>query len=881
MLRIIQNTHAAGAKSYYSTADYYLEGQELEGRWRGIGAARLGLTGKVELKDWESLCDNKNPNNGEPLTLRNKTERTVGYDFNFHVPKSVSILYSMTRDERILDAFRDSVDGTMQGMEAEMSTRVRKDGKNENRQTGNMVWGEFIHFTARPVDGLPDPHLHAHCFVFNTTWDKKEEAYKAGQFRNLKRDAPYFEAVFHSRFAHRLGELGLPIERTAKGWELKGIGPATLGKFSRRTQEIEELAREKGIENAEQKAELGAKTRNRKQKNMGFTELQDEWRARMSPADLQEIDSIERRLGGDTEPADSSAAAKGMEYATNHAFERQSVVPERQVLALALRHSVGRARVEDVLQQAASIPFIHGERDGQKMLTTREVLAEEKRVIDFARRGRGTCKPLNSKPHIFKRDWLNDAQKSAVRHIVGSRDRVILLRGAAGVGKTTLMQEAAEAIELSGTRVLAFAPSADASRGVLRDAGFTEADTVSRLLVDKEIQQKAAGQLIWIDEAGLIGTHTMKQVIELAERIDARLLLSGDRRQHASVERGSVLKLLETEAGIVSAEVKEIKRQQGTYKAAVKLLSEQKIADGFNQLDAMGWVKQLPINERYVQMSSDYVSTIAKGQSAIVVSPTHAEGHRITSEIRDRLRIKKVLGKEEKHFTIFETAGLTEAERGDRVNYGSSDVLVFHQNAKGFKKGDRIKFDNAETLPLEHAKRFQAYHSREITFSQGDRIRITQNGSTADGAHRLNNGSIYTIKRFTPDGGIVLAENGWTIAHDFGHLTYGYVVTSHASQGKSVDQVFIGQSSESFRASSREQFYVSVSRGSKKATIYTDDKHALRQQITESDERLSATEFVDGNRRASAIARLKAQQNSIHQSQEPQTQIHRELVYER
>ncbi len=877
MLRIIQNTHAAGAKSYYSTADYYSEGQELEGRWRGLGAARLGLTGKVEQKDWESLCDNKNPNNGEPLTLRHKAERTIGYDFNFHVPKSVSLLYSMTRDERILDAFRDAVDGTMHDMEAEMSTRVRKDGKNENRQTGNMVWGEFVHFTARPVNGLPDPHLHAHCLVFNATWDKKEQAYKAGQFRNLKRDAPYFEAVFHSRFAHRLSELGLPIERTAKGWELQSIGKATLGKFSRRTNEIEELAREKGIDNVEQKAELGAKTRNRKQKDMSFTELQSEWRARMSPAELLEIASLERRLGSDAEPADSSAAAKSLEYATSHAFERQSVVPERQVLALALRHSVGAAKVEDVLKQAATIPFIHGDRDGRKMITTREVLAEEKRVIEFARRGRGVCKPINSNLQGFTREWLNDAQKSAVRHIVGSRDRVILLRGAAGVGKTTLMQEAAEAIERSGTHVFAFAPSADASRGVLREAGFENADTVSRLLVDTELQQKAAGQLIWIDEAGLLGTKTMKQAIELAERIDARLLLSGDRQQHASVERGSVLKLLETEAGIVSAEVKEIKRQQGTYKAAVKLLSEQKITDGFNQLDAMGWVKELPSNERYIQMSADYVAAIAKGQSAIVVSPTHAEGNRITSEIRDKLRIKKVLGKEEHHFTTLETAGLTEAERGDRVNYEPSDVLVFHQNAKGFKRGDRIAVAEADALPLEHAKRFQAFHSREIAFSEGDRIRITQNGSTADGAHRLNNGSIYTIKQFSPQGDIVLAENGWTIAHDYGHLTHGYVVTSHASQGKSVDRVFIGQSSESFRASSREQFYVSVSRGSKQATIYTDDKSALRHEIMTSDERLSATEFVDGNRRASEIAR----RNAPSHTRENERQHQKELAYER
>ena len=278
MLRIIQNTHAAGARSYYSTADYYSEGQELAGRWRGEAAARLGLEGLVKQADWDALCDNKHPQTGKRLTARTDTDRTVGYDFNFHVPKSVSLLYAMTRDERLLHAFRDAVDETMHAMELEMQTRVRKRGHNENRRTGNMVWGEYIHFTSRPVDGLPDPHLHAHCFVFNTTWDDQEEAWKAGQFRDLKRDAPYFEAVFHSRLAHRLHDLGLPIARTAKGWELAGVDKALIDKFSRRTALIEEKAREKGIDDPEAKDELGAKTRERKQKDLSFPELQEAWR---------------------------------------------------------------------------------------------------------------------------------------------------------------------------------------------------------------------------------------------------------------------------------------------------------------------------------------------------------------------------------------------------------------------------------------------------------------------------------------------------------------------------------------------------------------------------------------------------------------------------
>lgn len=65
MLRIIQNVHAAGAKSYYSTADYYSEDQELEGRWRGHAAKLLGLDGAVEKPQWDALCDNRHPSTGK------------------------------------------------------------------------------------------------------------------------------------------------------------------------------------------------------------------------------------------------------------------------------------------------------------------------------------------------------------------------------------------------------------------------------------------------------------------------------------------------------------------------------------------------------------------------------------------------------------------------------------------------------------------------------------------------------------------------------------------------------------------------------------------------------------------------------------------------
>src|SRR3984893_17266262 len=162
MIRITQQDNAGAAKRYYSTADYYSEGQELVGSWGGKGASRLGLEGTVDKFSFERLCDNLDPRTGEPLTVRTRTERRVGYDFTFSVPKSVSLLYTMSGDQDIMNAFRGAVDETMREIETEMKTRVRRELQNADRTTGNMVWAEFIHTTSRPVDGLPDPHLHAH-----------------------------------------------------------------------------------------------------------------------------------------------------------------------------------------------------------------------------------------------------------------------------------------------------------------------------------------------------------------------------------------------------------------------------------------------------------------------------------------------------------------------------------------------------------------------------------------------------------------------------------------------------------------------------------------------------------------------------------------------
>jgi conjugative relaxase-like TrwC/TraI family protein len=879
MLRIVQSTSAQGAMKYFSRADYYSEGQELIGRWRGEAAERLGLTGEIRKKDWDSLCNNRNPATGERLTLRNKENRRVGYDFTFDAHKSVSLLYGLTGDERILDAFRESVRETMSDIESEIKTRVRKGGTNSTRTAGNIVWGEYMHFTARPVNGIPDPHVHIHAYVFNATWDKKESAWKAGEFGEVKRDARYFEAKCDSRFARRLAEMGIAVERTKTGWEVAGIPASAIGKFSRRTAEIEAEAKRKGIVDPAEKAGLGAKTRQRKVKQLGFDELRAEWRSRLSGDEWAAIGAVAFRVGDKAIGEEARAPLEAVRHA-DHWFERKSVVPERTVLAEALRQAVGKASPEAVEDAFRRQDLVFGERDGRRMVTTRGVLSEEMRMIGFARDGRGTEAKLGDTSHAFKRDWLNDGQRRAVLHVLGSRDAVTLIRGAAGTGKTTMMQEAAEAIEANGKRVFTFAPSADASRGTLRSEGFENADTVARLLADERMQAEIAGQVIWIDEAGLLGTRTMASVFDLAERIDARVILSGDRRQHGSVERGAALRLLEEEAGLVPAEIREIQRQKSSYKEAVSALSDGKTGVGFRQLDRLGWVREVPDDERCRVMAADYAQAIAARKTVLVVSPTHREGDRITDEIRRELKKLNRLGQEEHGVLRLTPSNLTEAERADEVNYAAGDVLEFHQNAKGYRKAERLAASFGRKLPLDQAARFQVYRPAALDLAAGDVVRITKNGTTADGKHRLNNGARFTVKGFTKAGDIIL-ENNWTVARNFGHLDYGYVVTSHASQGKTVDRVLIGQSAESFPASSKEQFYVSVSRGRERATVYTSDKAALLEMVSRSDDRLTATEFVSLRQRREHGAKLQGREQAVP-AREEQVGVEQErMTYER
>lgn len=890
MLIATQAKSIEGTEKYFDTVltqgDYYT-GAEINGTWNGKAAEQLGLESGEEVtsEEFKALLAGMHPRTGKKLAQRIRKDRRPGVDLTFSVPKSVSLVWAINQDEAILDALREAVKETMtKDVEPLMCRRVR-DGKHavtkQRVKTGNLIYADFLHKTSRPVDGKVDPHLHIHAFVMNHTTEGGK--HYAAEMEEIIRERPSLQAKFEARLAHRLKNIhGYNVEKVRfaqsgcmkQGWEIKGISRATIEKFSTRTEQVEAFAKEQGIEDAAEKGKLGVKTREKKLKGNTVKELRHEWQSRLTPAERFAFAALGAgAIGEEVGVEEEARLSSSVQYALDHHLYRQSTVERHQVVGTALEH--GLTLLPEKIEAAlASDEILHRSDDvrgaERDYLTTREVLAAETRMIEFAREGRGTRMTIARQEHTFARDWLNDQQKQAVRHVLDSRDTVTAVTGGAGTGKSSLMEEAAEAIKANGKQLFVFAPSTGA-REVLAEKGFEEAQTVEHLIRNEKLHPELKDQVLWIDEAGLLDVRSTNSIFEIAKAQNARIVLSGDVRQHASPRRGEAMRILEKEAGLSIARVESIQRQKGKYRKAVELISRgHEIVDqktgltgmvaGFDLLDRMGKIKECLPDERHAVLAQDYFKAEKKKQSTLIVAPTHAEGRLVTEQIRNELREVGAIGRESVEVAQLQSMNLSEAQKGDVSTYRHAEVVLqFHQNVKGnYKRGERyrtcrsrdgqvmlkpLKGGTLKPIPLEAADRFEVYAENKIGFSVGDKIRFSMGGKATDRKRQISNGRLDEIKSFDRSGNLRL-KSGMTISKDYGHLDYGYVVTSHASQGKDRDRAIAAIGSQSLPAINAKQFYVTVSRGREEVAIYVDDKAAVRRAIQNAGEQLSATELI-------------------------------------
>lgn len=885
-LMITMSKSAAAAKAYFAEhlrqSDYLSEEGASRGIWVGEGAKRLGRAGEVSARDFAALADNKHPDTGERLTVRDVRNARPGYDFTYSGPKSFAAVWARTGDERLIEALRLSIlDSIAEDIEPEMKTRLRRGGQDADVVTGNLVGSLFLHDTTRPLkeDGKPDPHPHGHAYIFNRTWAPHENRWQAAQLGDLHLDGRYFEAAFEARLAARVRELGYDVQRDGKGsWEIVGVPVSVSEKFSRRTfQEIEPEAKRRGLSGAA-KAKLASQTRLKKSDGEQLTtqQLHDYWNSRLTSDEAAALDTVHARAtaGGGGGVREAVTARQAVDHALEHFFGpdgRNSAESEKDVLQEALRYGAGDMLPEAARQELARRNLIRAELDGRMICTRQDVLEEEQAMSRSAWSGRSACAPLEGgKPYVPDPNLKPD-QQQAVTQLLCSQDRVMMLLGKAGATKTTTLKGFDAALRERGRKLMAFAPTARASRGVLRSKGFETADTLQALLDDRDgLQEQVRGHVILIDEAGMAGTRAIRRVFDLVEEqraqgYDTRCLLVGDPQQHRGVPRGQVLTILQDQAGLTPVWLTTIRRQiDPEYRQAVELLSEGKAGAAFDLLDKLGFIEEIADpQERYRKLAGDYADRLAKGEAEMIISPTHAEGRDVSAAVRDELKARDKLGAEDRMLVHYESKKLTIARKKDAAMYQTGDTVQWSEHAPGFKKGSRVTVVGREggrvqvqdgggevrELPLALAERFELYRTGSLAVAEGERLRVTRNGVafTPDGkTHRLNNGDVVTV-HFTPKGDLI-DQRGWVIPASYGHLAHG-VVTSHASQGMDDYVPTLAQSTVSRGAASAEQFYVSVSRGKKAVHIVTDDKEALRAAIVRSDRARSAAEVFQASER--------------------------------
>lgn len=871
VIRIFQCKTASQAKNYFrdslSKADYYIEELEAKGVFNGKIAKRLGIENKPINKDgFDKLCDNLHPITGDTITPRMLQDRRVANDISFHCSKSVSILLCLTRNDEIRQAIDKSVFETMLELQENMFVRVRSKGRNEDKHTGEVLWCDFPHWTARAVKGqAPDPHYHIHCLTMNLTFDKEENRFKAAQFYYIRKDMPYYQARFHKRLADKLGALGFNTRKTANGFELCLVPQQAIEHFSKRTNLIGQVAKENNIKHPKALDKLGALTREKKDKNLTLSQLQDIWRAQLESKNLFDDDLIEKPTAGI-----QLTANKGIQHALSHCFANSSVKREAQILAQAYTYAIDNPSVtlEDIdkaLNDKADVFKVTA--DYQTYCTTEAIKTEEKQMIELARSGIGEVLPLAQSVDKEKFQFLNEEQQKAIAYVMRSKNRVNIIKGSAGTGKTTLLKAIVPEIEQSGKEVFLFAPTAVASRGVLKDEGFEKADTLAKFLTDKKLQQKTKGQVIWVDEAGLIGAEDMLELIKLATTLDARIVLSGDPKQHNAVKRGDSLRLLQEIGRIPYASVTTIYRQKTEdYKTAIREISEGSIVSGFERLEAMGSIQEIDVSDMNDLLVSDYLKAREQKKTALVISPTREKVRELNTQVRKGLQKKGAISKKEQSFTVFDNCHYSLVQKQDPRTYQQGHIIQTHWNMKGIKKGsilsitevrnNEIIAENTEganfKLHLSNAKDFDLYIPRAIDLSKGDEIRLNKNGADLKGK-RLNNGTTLTIAGFTKKGHIkVFKKSGkrrieYLLDKRHGNYDLAYCTTSYSSQGKTVDKVIIAQPASTFVASDQKQFYVSTSRAREDISIYTDDKEMLLDAIKVSGNRISALEAFNDN----------------------------------
>jgi len=889
MLTISKPLSAGQAQSYHQKEftskeqNYWSQRGVVAGEWQGRLAAPLGLAGAVSAEDFAKLSQGQHPETGEQLVRQRasyqyqdaegKTIRTMehrsGWDATFSAPKSVSLTALVGGDDRVREAHRESVRIALEQLEH--FTQARIGGNHPPETTGKFVVAKFEHDTARPVDGYVAPQLHTHAVIFNIT-ERKDGQPRAIQPQSLFDSQQFATAVYQSELTFRLRQLGYEITVGRSGApEVKGYSQEYLDASSPRSQQIREYLERTGRQGKEA-AEIAAHSTRDKKEIHSPGEVMAAHR-KLAAGFGNQADAVVRaaheRAQHQEKPANSfDRVRESLTFSRDKNFEREAVVDERALIRDGLRRGMGDVTYSQVRgnldARIASGEFRGVERASMpgRQFTTAKTIAAEHEIVSRMREGRNQAEPVLTRSQAIsiadQHPHLNRAQKTVVEDVLTSPDRILGIQGFAGSGKTTTLSVIRSAAESQGYQVEGFAPTSRAARQ-LGEAGV-EAGTLQGFLA-RSATPMASDQkhLYFVDESSLASTNQIREFLSRLTSQD-RILLIGDTRQHQGVEAGRPFQQLQ-ESGMRTAKLDEIVRQKDpALKSAVEMLATGQVSAALDALQIQGRVREIPnAQQRHLAIAKSYIESPEK---TLIISPDNASRRELNSAVRQELKASGTVAPEDHSFRILvQRQDMTGAERSWAGRYEINDVVRYARGSKsaGIIAGEYrsvvgINSDSNLLTVEKSTGELVNYDPRRLTgvsvyrevvqeFSVGDRIQFTAPHKSLGTANR----ELAVIESVASDGLIAARlDDDRRVQFDakqHPHFDHGYAVTSHSSQGLTAERVLVNADTGVHPDLLNSRFgYVSISRASHEATLYTDDMTRLNPQLGADVSKTSALE---------------------------------------
>lgn len=827
----VNNLSKGKASDYFKKDDYYTRDEN--GIWQGDMKEVLGLTDQVTKADFDQLLDEQDP-------------RRVGIDLTFKAPKSVSIASFLNDDlqKDMFAAHNQAVEDTLLMIEKnEIYTRETERNNTKRIKTGMMLCGKFNHFVSRDQD----PLIHTHCVIINKTL-RPDGKLRAVDNDHLYKYQMLYGYVYQTNLANNLQKMGYEINFDSQKnlFELAGVNREQIEFFSKRRHEILEWLKKKGLEYNQKNASKAAEKTRKAKENKDFNLLVESWREQAKEQGFN-INIVKHDGSGSTGSTGSTSGGSGncgeidegkiyesfdniMHTMSNRTFAIDIKQFATQALKKGLEYRASITNVQrfiDLKRENKDL-YMLGDYNDATYFCTRQSYEIEQSIFRHVAEGKNQIQGIN---HDVVKDGLEKLitpdqnpltpeQSQAVFHICNGNDRFSAVQGYAGVGKTYMLNTARQVLEQNGYTVVGICPSGKAAQELKNEAGM-KAQTIHSFLnsLEKEagnfnpnqnLLEKDSWNIsglapraneVWvIDEASMVDNKTMKNLMDAAVMLNAKVILTGDRRQMLPVGAGNSYDNMIQNKKINYVEITDIIRQ----KDPVYLESVKRAVDEGSPIQ-----KSLSlISDRVVQIS-DY--------------------DRRLNHIADEYSVK------------------TENERRNMliVTGANRDRRAINERIRANLKGTGYLKDGIEYKVKDR----NGTVSRQ-EFSPKDRVMFLMNDRKLD----VQNGQVGYVKKVLGNYMMISVEgkdqNRKPIVRDilidtrkYNQLDYGYAMTNHKAQGMTVDNVMLNIDNKQRVLNSRNSYYVGISRGRYNLTLYTDDKNRLARSVSKFQVKLTSDDF--------------------------------------